>query len=74
MSINTDHGLKWSRVGNTYVIARDPDQGLILIGGLGGLGVGAMWMKESSEDKQRYGYGAASIRIARPDEFGVSLS
>jgi hypothetical protein len=46
----------------SYVIARDPERGRILIGGLGSMGMGEMWMTESDGDKSRPGYDEAPVR------------
>lgn len=44
-----------------YVVARRPSTGEVLLGGLGALGVGRMWMTDS-DDYQRYpGYAEAEI-------------
>lgn len=46
----------------SYVEARDPKRGVILLGGLGGMGVGSMWFKEDTEDYKKYpGYAEAKI-------------
>jgi hypothetical protein len=44
-----------------YVVARDPKAGRILIGGLGGLGVGQMWVDEKDDDRTREGYDDAPL-------------
>lgn len=41
---------------NTWIVARDPEAGLIKLGGLGGMGVGEMWFQESERDVQLPGY------------------
>lgn len=45
----------------TYVIARRPSTGEILIGGLGSMGVGEMWFTESADHRSRPGYADAEI-------------
>lgn len=46
---------------STWVEARDPSRGRILIGGLGGWGAGAMWGMEREESKARLGYREAPV-------------
>lgn len=55
------HGPGLSYAYQTFVIARDPDRGMILLGGLGGMGVGTMWFKERPEHKNKAGYAEAKI-------------
>lgn len=40
----------------SFVIARDPGAKKILLGGLGGMGVGQMWIDTSPKDDNRIGY------------------
>lgn len=45
-----------------YVIARRPSTGEILIGGLGSLGTGELWLTENADDHARLpGYADAEI-------------
>jgi hypothetical protein len=44
-----------------YVIARRPASGEILLGGLGGMGIGEMWLAESADDEALPGYAEAEI-------------
>ncbi len=46
---------------NVFVIARDVERQRILLGGLGGLGVGQMWMKEELHHKRYKQYKKAEI-------------
>ena len=52
---------------NTWIVARDPDAGLIKLGGLGGMGVGEMWFTETEDHKLRAGYDDAPC-IKSPDQ------
>ena len=45
----------------SYVIARRPSSGEILLGGLGGLGVGQMWFAEGADHVNYPGYAEAEI-------------
>lgn len=45
----------------TWVEARDPSRGRILIGGLGGWGAGAMWGTEREASRTRLGYREAPV-------------
>lgn len=62
---NLDHfmerGPALSYAYGTYVIARRPSTGEVLLGGLGGMGVGRMWFAESDDLKDRPGYADAEI-------------
>lgn len=50
-----------------YVVARDPDAGMILLGGLGFQAIGQMWRKEDPlNDPRRPGYADARIADAKP--------
>ena len=44
-----------------HVVARDPEKGKILIGGLGAMLVGRLWMDESEDDQTREGYEDAPV-------------
>jgi hypothetical protein len=46
----------------TWIVARDPERGYVLRGGMGALGVGEMWFKEIPEHKELPGYADADIR------------
>lgn len=45
-----------------YVLARDPANGRILLGGLGAFGVGQMWFDELERHRQYSGYEHAPTR------------
>jgi hypothetical protein len=45
-----------------FIVARDPTRGLILLGGLGALGVGTMWVDEQPKHKGYAGYDLAPVR------------
>lgn len=45
----------------SYVVARKPSEGLVLLGGLGAMGVGQMWFTETDDHKQYPGYAEAEI-------------
>jgi hypothetical protein len=48
-----------------WVIARDPEKGMILLGGLGAMGCGSMWTRESEFHKELDGYTEAEIKNYR---------
>ncbi len=50
-------GLRYSY--NTWIVAKDSTWGRVLIGGLGALGVGEMWVEEREEHKEYPGYAEA---------------
>ena len=40
------------RIGqHTWIVAKDPDQGFHICGGLGCMGVGQMWVKTDDDDR-----------------------
>lgn len=45
----------------TYVVARQPSTGRILLGGLGAMGVGQMWFSEEPEHADYPGYAEAEL-------------
>ena len=45
----------------SFVVARNPSEKKILLGGLGGLGVGEMWFDEEPRHKSYPGYREAKI-------------
>lgn len=51
-----------------FVQARNPEHGAILIGGLGALGVGAMWKPETDDDRTRDGYEDAPVQAMHPND------
>lgn len=53
--------LRYSLSKNVYVIARDPNQKKILLGGLGGMGIGQMWHDEADHHKKYPGYKKAKF-------------
>jgi hypothetical protein len=63
----------WASYG-IYVIARDPNSGMILKGGLGATGGGVMWSKETERDKERSGYADAAIVVYPGEPFPVTAS
>lgn len=54
-----ENGPRLSLSYNTWIVARDRDRGYVLVGGLGCMGVGQMWFKETERDKNRPGYDEA---------------
>ena len=52
-------GLRYSY--NTWIIAKDPELGKVLVGGLGALGVGEMWL-DDKEYKEHPDYADAPIK------------
>lgn len=57
--IENGPGLRYGR--NTWIVARDPKRGVILIGGLGGMGIGEMWFAENESHRDEIGYSEAKI-------------
>lgn len=55
----------------TYVVARCPSGGTILLGGLGVMGVGEMWFTESEEHKSHPGYAEAEIVASEVSPEGI---
>ena len=51
-----EHGPGLSYAYGTFVVARDKERGKVLIGGLGGMGVGQMWVDETPAHKDYPGY------------------
>jgi len=43
----------------SYVVAIDPVNNKTLLGGLGGMGLGTMWIPSSERDKERPGFSEA---------------
>jgi hypothetical protein len=64
-----DLGLKYGRV--IHVVARNPGEGTILLGGLGGLGVGQMWFIEQPLHEEYPGY-AEAVLLEHGDEDSVA--
>ena len=62
-----DHGPRIRRY-NTPVLARDPVNHCILLGGLGAMGVGQMWVDEEPGHKAYPGYNEAPIRSRKPGD------
>ena len=44
----------------TYILARDVDGGRVLLGGLGSMGMGRMWVDERPEHRDYPGYSEAA--------------
>jgi hypothetical protein len=65
-----ENGPRLSYAYSTWIVARDPERGRILIGGLGGLGVGQMWRAERDGDSERPGYADALLRTSPSGPFG----
>ena len=57
----SDIGLKWSEESTIFVIARCPELGEIMLGGLGALGVGKMVTTEQEYHKDFAGYDEAPV-------------
>jgi hypothetical protein len=47
-----------------WIVARDPDRRMVLVGGLGGIGVGEMWVEEKEHHRSDLTYADAPIRRA----------
>lgn len=45
----------------TYIVARDPSAKQVMLGGLGGTGMGQMWVSENDRHKDYPGYVEARI-------------
>jgi hypothetical protein len=60
--------LRLSYENRQRILARDPDAGQVLLGGLGVMGVGAMWWRETEEHKDYPGYADAEIVSSTPRE------
>ena len=54
--------------GKPWVLAREPLLNIILLGGLGVLGVGEMWVKEEAHHTNYEGYKTAVLRGPTPNE------
>jgi hypothetical protein len=67
MAVFLKHGPSLRKDYSTFVVARCPNDGRILIGGLGCMGVGQMWRPERPEDKDRPGYDDAEIVSMSPN-------
>lgn len=63
----------WNKVRQAFVVARDPDAGMVLLGGLGAQGVGQMWFKEEPKHREREGYDAAPIEKYPGDPLTAAL-
>src|SRR5271154_1836715 len=69
LDVFMEQGPKLSYRYKTWVVARDRTDGWVLLGGLGGMGVGEMWSKETERDQDRPGYAEAPERSS-VDGFG----
>lgn len=58
----------------TYVVARDPSQGKLLLGGLGAMGCGQMWVNEQESHKDYSGYKEAPVSQEIPVAEGAVVS
>jgi len=50
---------------SVWIEARDPAEGRVLLGGLGGMGCGIMWVDEEEGHKKYPGYADAPICSSR---------
>lgn len=62
LDVFMEQGPKLSYRYKTWIVARDRKDGWVLLGGLGGMGVGEMWSKETEFDKNKPGYEDAPER------------
>ena len=62
LDVLMDQGPRMTTRYVTYVVARDPKAGQILLGGVGGCGVGHMWTDEEPYHKDYVGYDIAPIQ------------
>ena len=53
-------GLRYNSY-QTYIVARCPEAGQVLEGGLGAMGVGQMWFTETADHKNYPGYDEAPL-------------
>jgi hypothetical protein len=60
-----EDGPRLSRRYGMFVVARDRQQGMVLLGGLGAVGVGQMWRPDDGSDKDYPGYDDAPEQTCR---------
>jgi len=63
------NGRRLSRNRKTWVVAKDPERGYVLIGGLGAMGVGEMWFPTAPRDEEDPTYADAPVLDSR-GQFG----